>query len=160
MWLSSVKMYNQRRIYIICIRHTMFTICTWFFTFTTKHRVCVKGASILTSDPKNSTAPGPPPPEIPGSALNTWLTSHKTISKSMKTEWRRGFIIEFRTSLINIEIRNFLDRYDLTPLSKLYLNHIPNFFASRSYCNKIICSIVLNVPICIKLFKKHVIQSN
>ena len=33
------------RIYFNSIHHTMFIICTLFFTFTTKHRVCVKGAS-------------------------------------------------------------------------------------------------------------------
>ena len=62
---------------INCCRHTMLTICTLFSTLTTKHRVCVKGASKETSDPKNSTATGPRPPpgfEIPGSATDTPLS--------------------------------------------------------------------------------------
>ena len=49
------------RIYFNCSHHKMFRICPLFSTLTTKHRVCVKGASKQTSDPKNSTAPGPRP---------------------------------------------------------------------------------------------------
>ena len=52
------------RIYFNCSLHTMFTICILFSTLTTKHRVCVKGASKQTSDPKNSTALGPRPPVL------------------------------------------------------------------------------------------------
>ena len=37
---------------INCCRHTMLTICTLFSTLTTKHRVCVKGASKETSAPR------------------------------------------------------------------------------------------------------------
>ena len=48
-----------------CSHHTMFTICTLFSTLTTKHRVCVKGASKQTSNPIGTAPPGF---EIPGSA--------------------------------------------------------------------------------------------
>ena len=46
------------RIYFNCSHHTMITICTLFSTLTTKHRVCVKGASKQSSSPQNSSAPG------------------------------------------------------------------------------------------------------
>ena len=88
------------RIYFNCIHHTMFTICTQFSTLTTKHKVCVKGASKQISDAKNSTAPGTRPPVLkfldpPLKHTTTAVHCHQNVNSG-----QRGFQIDLKKKLL------------------------------------------------------------
>ena len=79
------------RIYINYSRHTMFLICTLFSTLTTKHRVCMKGASKQTSDPRILPRRDPP-------FSNSWI--HHYLTSPLGGRTPKQFLTVFSETLI------------------------------------------------------------